>query len=94
VHGRFYGTVYLLKAANLKRMKRVILFAVVITALIMRSQSQTIDLPDSIYSGKQGNLHVQVVAVDKTNGHVYFSFTDRLISFTVVSKPNDTVYLT
>ncbi len=36
-------------------------------------------LPDSIFSGKQGKLHVQGVAVDQARGYVYFSFTDRLI---------------
>lgn len=38
-----------------------------------------IDLPETIYSGKQGPFHVQGIAVDKTNGYVYFSFTDRLV---------------
>lgn len=37
------------------------------------------NLPDSIYSGVQGKMHVQGLAVDKKNGYVYFSFTDRLI---------------
>lgn len=35
--------------------------------------------PDSIYSGLQGNHHVQGIAVDKENGTVFFSFTTRLI---------------
>ena len=43
-------------------------------------------LPDSIYSGKQGKFHVQGVAVDKANGYVYFSFTDRLIKTDLSGK--------
>lgn len=35
--------------------------------------------PDSIYTGKQGRMHVQGMAVDQANGYIYFSFTDRLI---------------
>ena len=37
------------------------------------------ELPDSVYSGKQGKLHVQGTVVDPTLGVVYFSFTDKLI---------------
>ncbi len=36
-------------------------------------------LPDSIYSGLQGNHHVQGIAVDLKNGTVFFSFTTRLV---------------
>lgn len=36
-------------------------------------------LPDAVYSGKQGPFHVQGVAVDTTNGFVYFSFTNTLV---------------
>ncbi|UAY56218.1 hypothetical protein [Arachidicoccus terrestris] len=36
-------------------------------------------LPDSLYSGKQGDFHVQGMAVDQANGFVYLSFTDKLI---------------
>ena len=36
-------------------------------------------LPDSVSSGKQGNFHVQGIAVDQVNGFIYFSFTDKLI---------------
>src|SRR5690606_30414596 len=43
------------------------------------AQNVNLNWPDSIYSGKQGGLHVQGVAVDEKNGHVYFSFTDKLI---------------
>lgn len=35
--------------------------------------------PYKIASGEQGNRHVQGIAVDKKNGFVYFSFTDKLI---------------
>jgi hypothetical protein len=37
------------------------------------------NLPGSIFSGKQGKLHVQSSAVDQENEVVYFSFTDKLI---------------
>lgn len=36
-------------------------------------------LPPSIFSGLQGNHHVQGIAVDKVNGFVYFSFTTKLV---------------
>lgn len=39
----------------------------------------SIDWPDSIYTGKQGPFHVQGVAIDRKNGYLYFSFTDKLI---------------
>ncbi|RZK34132.1 MAG: hypothetical protein EOO90_31235, partial [Pedobacter sp.] len=58
-------------------MKKLILFLFVITTIT--SKSQTVKLPDSIYSGKQGGLHVQGVVIDKKNGFVYFSFTDKLL---------------
>ncbi|WP_256012754.1 hypothetical protein [Desertivirga xinjiangensis] len=60
-------------------MKKFILYLLVFTAVSLRSQSQTLTLPDSIYSGKQGKFHVQGIVVDKANAWVYFSFTDRLI---------------
>jgi hypothetical protein len=58
---------------------KVLLYLLVFTILSLRSQSQTVILPDSIYSGKQGKFHVQGVVVDKANNCVYFSFTDKLI---------------
>ncbi|WP_205945697.1 hypothetical protein [Pedobacter frigiditerrae] len=60
-------------------MKKLVLLLFFITALSSKSQSQTVKLPDSIYSGKQGGLHVQGVVIDKKNGFVYFSFTDKLL---------------
>ncbi len=35
--------------------------------------------PYKIASGEQGNRHGQGIAVDRKNGFVYFSFTDKLI---------------
>lgn len=67
-------------------MKKFILYLIAFTALSLRSQSQTATLPDSIYSGKQGHLHVQGVVVDKANGYVYFSFTDKLIKTDLSGK--------
>jgi hypothetical protein len=46
----------------------------------------SIKLPDSIYSGKQGKMHVQGIALDKKNGFMYFSFTDRLIKTDLSGK--------
>jgi hypothetical protein len=67
-------------------MKKIILSFLLITTLAFRSQSQTNNLPSSIYSGKQGGLHVQGVAVDKVNGYVYFSFTDKLLKMDFSGK--------
>lgn len=44
------------------------------------------NFPDSIYSGKQSRFHVQGIAIDKRNGFVYFSFTDRLIKTDLSGK--------
>jgi hypothetical protein len=71
-------------------MKKLILFQVFFIVLILSSQAQKantpINWPDSIYSGKQGAFHVQGVAVDKANGFVYFSFTDKLIKMDLSGK--------
>ena len=67
-------------------MKKIILSLLLIASFIQRSQSQTTNLPDSIYSGKQGGLHVQGVVVDQIKGYVYFSFTDRLIKTDLSGK--------
>jgi hypothetical protein len=67
-------------------MKKIILSLLLITSFIQRSQSQTTNLPDSIYSGKQGGLHVQGVVVDQAKGQVYFSFTDKLIKTDLSGK--------
>ncbi|MES2417073.1 MAG: hypothetical protein V4541_02740 [Bacteroidota bacterium] len=67
-------------------MKKIFLSLLMITVFIRQSQSQTIKLPDSIYSGKQGGLHVQGVAIDKVNGYIYFSFTDKLLKTDLEGK--------
>jgi hypothetical protein len=67
-------------------MKKVILLLIAITAITIRCQSQTVNLPDSIYSGKQGNFHVQGFVVDKAKKYVYFSFTDKLIKMDLFGK--------
>jgi len=67
-------------------MKKIILSLLILTAFIQRSKSQNISLPDSVYSGKQGGLHVQGVVVDHAKGYVYFSFTDRLIKTDLSGK--------
>lgn len=35
--------------------------------------------PDAFFSGDQGKMHVQGMALDNKNGFIYFSFTDRLV---------------
>lgn len=67
-------------------MKTFIVYFIVLTSVTLRSNAQKAGLPDSIYSGKQGRLHAQGIAVDKANGHVYFSFTDRLIKTDLTGK--------
>jgi len=44
-----------------------------------RSQVSSVSLPNAIYSGKYGKLHVQGVAIDTAHGHIYFSYTSKLI---------------
>ncbi|HMR19150.1 MAG TPA: hypothetical protein PKA53_07610, partial [Sphingobacterium sp.] len=57
----------------------VLLVFIVVANNFARSQVTATALPDSIYTGNQGTFHVQGVAVDHDNGHVYFSFTNKLI---------------
>lgn len=62
---------------------KIHLLPILFLMLALKIQAQNItalhNLPDSVYSGKQGKFHVQGVAVDQKNGFVYFSFTDRLV---------------
>jgi len=67
-------------------MKKTILSLLLLTSLIHSALSQTINLPDSIYSGKQGSFHVQGVVVDQAKGYVYFSFTDKLVKTDLSGK--------
>lgn len=53
------------------------------------SQAQhlaTSSLPDSVYSGEQGKFHVQGAVIDHQNGHIYFSFTNRLVKTDLSGK--------
>ncbi len=70
----------------LNNMKHLIIniFSILILLLFsiwdVHAQQQVVgDLPNSIYTGKQGKMHVQGVVVDQKNGFAYFSFTDKLI---------------
>jgi hypothetical protein len=67
-------------------MQKLVLFLIIITTITLRCQSQTVTLPDSIYSGKQGSFHVQGLVVDKANNCVYFSFTNELIKLDLSGK--------
>lgn len=59
----------------------------VVGTVICTAQGHEIkNLPDSIYSGRQGSFHVQGVAVDETNGFVYFSFTNKLLKTDLSGK--------
>jgi len=63
-------------------MRKTFLLYLLFATTFPFGQSQNIhpfDLPDSIHSGKQGKFHVQGIAVDQENGHIYFSFTDKLV---------------
>jgi len=52
----------------------------ILIPVICRAQNQfPAALPDSISPGEQGEFHVQGIAVDKANGFIYFSFTNKLI---------------
>lgn len=50
------------------------------------AQKQSAVMPDSIFSGKQSGFHVQGIAIDKTNGFIYFSFTDKLVKTDLSGK--------
>ncbi|MEO9003132.1 MAG: hypothetical protein ABI288_00270 [Ginsengibacter sp.] len=63
-------------------MKKFFLLPVLFVMLILVCQAQnntSVNLPDSIFSGKQGRFHAQGIAVDQVNGFIYYSFTDKLI---------------
>lgn len=55
-------------------------------AVGVRGQVSPVHLPDSVYSGKQGKLHVQGVVVDHKNGYVYMSFTHKLLKMDLSGK--------
>jgi hypothetical protein len=71
-------------------MQRLILLPILFMMLIWSAYAQKTTVPgswpDSIYTGKQGEMHVQGVAVDKANGYVYFSFTDKLLKMDLSGK--------
>ncbi|RZL50709.1 MAG: hypothetical protein EOP00_03000 [Pedobacter sp.] len=60
-------------------MNKFILPFLISIILITSAKAQKFSLPNTIYSGKQGKMHVQGLVVDTANGYVYFSFTDRLV---------------
>ncbi|HEX8608002.1 MAG TPA: hypothetical protein VF679_05120 [Pedobacter sp.] len=67
-------------------MKYIILSLLVLVLEVQQALAQQINFPDSIYSGRHGNFHVQGVAVDQSKGFVYFSFTDRLVKTDLSGK--------
>jgi hypothetical protein len=63
-------------------LKKNFLLTVLLVIFILACQAQNntaLNLPDSIFSGKQGRFHVQGIAVDQVNRFIYYSFTDKLI---------------
>ena len=70
-------------------MKNLFLLSLLILLLTPKCQAKDkspIHLPKSIYSGKQGKLHVQSAAVDQKNRVVYFSFTNKLVKTDLSGK--------
>jgi hypothetical protein len=60
------------------KMKQLFLLFLFLVTFVPFSQAQK-NLPDTLFSGKQGPFHVQGMAVDTANGFIYFSFTDKLL---------------
>lgn len=68
-------------------MKKLVFVLLLISNHISQAQQEIPSvLPDSIYSGKQGKMHVQGAALDPTNGHMYFSFTNKLVKTDLSGK--------
>lgn len=70
-------------------MKRFFLVPFFLTAFLAVGQAQKFTpatLPDSVFSGEQGNFHVQGIAVDQVRGFVYCSFTDKLVKLNMSGK--------
>lgn len=63
-------------------MKKPFLLSLFATLFIFAAQAQkynAANLPNSFYTGKQGKMHIQGIAVDQANGFIYASYTDRLL---------------
>ncbi|WP_316831494.1 hypothetical protein [Pedobacter aquatilis] len=67
-------------------MRKLISVVFLLFAVIGNSFCQELKLPDSIYSGEQGNFHVQGIAIDRTKGFTYFSFTNKLVKTDLSGK--------
>jgi len=71
-------------------MKKLFLLPLLLIMSVWNARSQKANtpdsLPDSIFSGKQGKMHIQGIAMDRVNGYVYFSFTDRLVKTDLSGK--------
>ena len=71
------------------QMKKVVVLPVLFVMWVIVCQGQNNApgiLPDSIFSGKQGRMHVQGIAIDQVNGFVYYSFTDKLVKTDLSGK--------
>lgn len=68
-------------------MKKILFLLLPLLYNLSQAQELTpFSLPDSIYSGEQGKFHVQGAAIDHQNGHVYFSFTNKLVKTDLSGK--------
>ena len=62
------------------------LFLLLINFFALAQKTDLSKLPNSFYSGKQGKMHIQGVAVDHANGFVYLSFTNKLLKMDFSGK--------
>lgn len=61
--------------------QRILAFFMSVLAFfgIVKQSEPAPQFKEGVSSGKQGNHHVQGVAVDEENGYIYYSFTTRLV---------------
>jgi hypothetical protein len=67
-------------------MRPIILVLLALVAVTTRGWCQQTSLPNAIYSGKQGDFHVQGMVLDHANRFMYFSFTDKLVKTDLSGK--------
>lgn len=63
----------------MKKLFLTSIFFLSVLCHVAAQQYNAANLPNSFYTGKQGKLHIQGVAVDQVNGFIYVSFTDKLL---------------
>ena len=64
-------------------MKKTLLFSFFFILLLGNTQGQEVKIPshwpNAFFSGEQGKMHVQGMALDRKNGFIYLSFTNKLV---------------